>query len=100
MLAPDLSAPIDVYDDWVDACEKVAAEHKAAGGDDYEEEAPVQRQSQAIGASKTSAPRARPGAGQATVTSGSGYVDEEDDGFVVEDDPEGGDDFGDDDDDL
>jgi hypothetical protein len=82
----DLSAPIDVYYDWVDACEKVADEHKAEGGDEYDEDVPVPRPSQAVGVPKSSAPRGR--AVQATVASGSGYVDGEDDGFVVEDDPD------------
>lgn len=53
------------------------------------EERPVQRQPIAGAAQKVSAARQR-SLGQATITTGSGYVDEgDDDGFVVEDDPDG-----------
>ncbi len=31
----DLSAPVDVYSDWVDACDAVAKEGGAAGGGDF-----------------------------------------------------------------
>ena len=30
MTMPDLSAPVDVYSEWVDACDAVAKENKAA----------------------------------------------------------------------
>ena len=42
---PDLSAPVDVYSDWIDACDAVAKEGGDAGSDDggnpYEQRAAV-----------------------------------------------------------
>lgn len=92
--------PVDVYYDWVDACEAAQKEHKEAGGDPDDIVAP--RDMSGMG-SRPGAPKLnRPGAG--AVASGSGYTDRgaEGDDFVVEDEEDNEGEFGsglDDDDD-
>jgi hypothetical protein len=91
-----LSAPVDVYYDWVDACEAVAKEHAAEGGDP--DDVPAPRQSRTAMGSGSAGVRKSSGGTSAPAASGSGYTAAgEVDDFVVEDDPDAEGDFADDD---
>ena len=66
----DLSAAVDVYSDWVDACDQVAKDHGAEKGGDY---AP----------SRAAASDGRPGASRAR-------DEEDDDNDIIDDEDEDG----------
>jgi hypothetical protein len=79
---PDLSAPVDVYYDWVDAADEVAKDNADGNLEDVERAAPVSQ--------------ARPKTGAAQASSGyteKGRADE----FVVDDEEDGEGEFADDD---
>jgi transcription elongation factor Elf1 len=77
----DLSAPVDVYYDWVDAADQVAKDHADGRLEDVERVAPS-----ALARQKAAGP------------SGSGYVEKnKGDGFVVDEDDDAEGDFADDD---
>ena len=66
-LFPDLSAAVDVYSDWVDACDAVAKESEEAGRDFEPEQATAQ---------------SRPGASK---LSKAGVSDDDDDDDILND---------------
>lgn len=78
--APDLSQPVDVYSDWIDACDAVAKDTAATGAN----VPPPVRQTN---------PQASSRAGLAP---GEKYT-EEDDGFIDDDDADAEADFADED---
>ena len=88
---------MDVYYDWVDACEAVAKEHADQGGDP--DGAPAPRESGTVGLSAKGPARLNRHGASNAAASGSGYTGaEDDDGFVVEDEADAEGDFGADDD--
>ena len=75
ILPTDLTQPLDIYSDWVDACEEVAKTEAAAS-------APTQPNS---AYRRPPPPASRPGEG---IVPGDKYTDE-DDGFIDDEDADG-----------
>lgn len=84
VLSVVLSAPVDVYADWVDACDEAAKTAAASGGGPIEPERPAYRNEPEAAMAKSRNP-------------GGQQNSREMDGFIEDDEMDAEQDFGDDD---